>query len=172
MQPNAVSGNVLPSASKAAVAALLALATLVALFAVAVGVLDRVARLDYGTLVTALILCTVAGLALSVAAAWYPPLQSSTTGENRRAFTRLAACASVLLPLETFVEDALVYGWEHGVAFRPGIWWFTIPAQFVVGGLLGLIVAITKRKWMWAIWGVISALCGALWVTAILFWAR
>jgi len=155
---------------RVAVTAVLGLAALVALFVISLGVLDQVARLDYAASVTALILCAAAALAFSATAALYPPLQSSITGENRRCFTKVAAWGSVLLPLETFVEHAFAYIWRNAVDLRSGSWWFTIPAQFVVGGLLGIAVAISTRRWRWAMWGIVITLWGMFWVATILFW--
>jgi hypothetical protein len=164
--------DALTTASRAAVGAVLGLATLVATFVVSAGALYQMARLDYDSTVNSLIGAAAAALLLFSLAVWYSPVQSRVTGQKRTAFIRLAAWSSLLLPLETFIECAIAYKWGHSVAFRSGVWWFTIPSQFIVGGLLGLCVALANHKSLWAIWGIVCTLWGAFWIATVLFWAH
>ena len=166
------SGDALPTFSKAAVAAVLGVATLVVTFVVSVGALYQLSRLDYDSTVDSLIGSAAAAFLLFSLAVWYSPVQSRITDQNRTAFIWLAKWSSLLLPLETFIECAIAYKWGHSVAFRSGVWWFTIPSQFIVGGLLGISVAIANRKWVWGIWGIVCTLWGTFWIATILFWAH
>src|SRR5882757_143492 len=131
-------GDAVTSASKAGVAAVLGLATLVTTFVVSVGALYQAGRLDYESTLNSLIGGAAAALLLSSLAVWYSPFQSRIAGQNRTTFIWLARWSSLLLPLETFIECSIAYKWHQTVAFRSGLWWFTIPTQFIVGGLLGL----------------------------------
>jgi hypothetical protein len=85
-----------------------------------------------------------------------------------RRFTPLtiASWASVLLPVSAILES--------GLFFTMSYWWFLFPAQFVVGGVLGIFVAFSKRRWWWfcAAWGVTATLWGVLWIATATFWAR
>lgn len=163
-------GNALPTLSKTAVAAILGLATLVITFAISVAALDRTERLDYESIANSLIFSVVAALFLFALAQWYSPFQSRVTGDNRKAFMRFAVWASLILPLEAVSEDLTSFKWHHAVAFRRGACWLTLPSQFIVAGLLGLSVAISNRKWILAIWGVICILWGGSWIVTT--WAR
>lgn len=139
------SGDALTTTSKAGVAAVLGVATLVTTFVLSVSTLYQATQLDYESTRNSLVGGTAAAILLFSLAVWYSPVQSRLTGQNRTTFISVAKWASLLLPLETFIEYAIAYKW-HRAGFRTGLWWFTIPTQFIVGGLLGLSVGIANRK--------------------------
>lgn len=139
------------------------LASLVGLFATCVAVLGETKRLDYGSGIAALLACCLAASAVATMG-MFGQLNSYLTGEKRQTFLRVAAWGSVLLPLATFLESAFL--------FTMSFWWFLFPAQFVVGGLPGLAVAILRGRWWFGLWGVIATAWGVLWVATGLFWAK
>jgi len=67
---------------------------------------------------------------------------------------------SIFLPAEAFLESMLIYR---------GAWFLTVPAQFVVGGLLGISLAVLKRGWGWMVWGVFMSCFGTLWAVGLFF---
>jgi hypothetical protein len=72
----------------------------------------------------------------------------------------------VILPLESFGELLLVQ-----LLFpRSGttLWYLRYPAQFVVGGLLGIVAGACKRKWGWVVWGSVAGLYGTFWVLVLI----
>jgi hypothetical protein len=64
---------------------------------------------------------------------------------QRRPFISVATFVSLLLPLAAIAERA---------AFSfTGYWWFAYPAQLLIAGLFGLVVAISRRGWWWLLGG-------------------
>lgn len=164
--------DALTTVAKAGVATTLGLATLVTTFVLSCAALYQVSRLDYDSTRYSLIGGITAAILLFSLVVWYSPLQSTITGQNRTAFIAVATWLSLLLPLETFIECGIGYKWHHAIAFRWGLWWFTMPMQFVVGGLLGIVVAIANRNGVWAAWGVTCSAWGTFWMSTVLFRAR
>ena|ERR1019366_4749668 len=150
--------------AKLGVSVMVGIGSLAASLAASVAVLGQTERLDYGNGVAALIACGVAASVLSVMCV-SGPLHSYMTGEKRQVFLRVAVWASVLLPVAAFLGSAL---W-----FRVGYWWFLVPAQYLVGGVLGIAVAISRGRWWWGLglWGAILVACGVLGAT-VPFWAK
>jgi len=123
--------------AKLGVSVLVGIGSLATSFAASVAVLGQTKRLDYGNGVAALIACGIAAGALSVMCV-FGPLHSYMTGEKRQMFLKVALWASVLLPIAAFLGSAL---W-----IRVGYWWLLVPAQYLVGGVLGVAVAIARGK--------------------------
>lgn len=139
------------------------LALLFLSFTFAVVMLDEVGRLDYDSGVTALIICGVAGL-VGLVAPSVGPVSTYMTGDKRQPFVSLIGWVSILLAIAPFLESAA--GFPTRNMARHASWFFIFfPAHFVVGGLLGLAVAIsgTKLRWIWGLWGMFAlALGGAM----------
>jgi 4-amino-4-deoxy-L-arabinose transferase-like glycosyltransferase len=141
------------------------LASLVVFFTAGVVLLGQTGRLDYHTGISTLLTCCIGGIAVA-ADVGFGPWRPYFTGDRRERFVTIATWASVLLPVATFAETAL--------DFTMGYWWFFFPAQFVVGGLLGIAAASTRSRlwWLRGVWGITAIVCGALWVVTVLFWAK
>src|SRR6516164_8033623 len=105
--------DALTTASRAGIAAMLGVATLVTTFVLSVSAFYQAARLDYESTLNSLVGGTIAAILLFSLAVWYSPFQSRITGQNRMAFISVAKWASLLLPLETFIECAIAYEWHH-----------------------------------------------------------
>jgi len=154
----------LSAPAKLGVSVMVGIASLAAFFAASVGVLGQTRRLDYGNGIAALIACGIAASSLSVMC-MFGPLHSYMTGEKRQMFLRVALWASVVLPIAAFLESAFWSQWAY--------WWFLFPAQYMVGGVLGIAVAISRGRWWWGLglWGAILTACGMLGAT-VPFWAK
>jgi hypothetical protein len=146
------------------VSMLLGLVALVALSFVSLCFLDQVKRLDYANSVNALVLCGLTAVAVFSAIAFYYSLKARVTSESEGRFANIAGWASLLLSIEALIESTLLP--------RGDISWFRFPAQIVIGGLLGISVAVLKHKWGWSVWGIVTSLFGSWWVATILFWAH
>jgi hypothetical protein len=149
--------------AKLGVSVMVGIGSLAASFAASVAVLGQTKSLDYGNGVVALIACGTAAIALSVMCV-FGPLRSYMTGEKRQMFLRVAVWASLLLPIAAFLGSGLWF---------VGYWWFLVPAQYLVGGVLGIAVAISRGRWWWGLglWGAIVTACGLLGAT-VPFWAK
>jgi hypothetical protein len=141
------------------------LASLIVFLTAGVVLLGQTRRLDFGTGIIALLTCCIGAIAVA-AVTGFGPWRPYFTGDKRHRFVTIATWASVVLPIAAFVETALV--------FTMGYWWFFFPAQFVVGGLLGIAAASTRSRlwWLRGVWGIIATIWGVLWVAVVLFWAH
>jgi hypothetical protein len=150
--------------AKIGVSVMVGIGSLAASFATTVAALGQIKRLDYGNGIAALTACGIAASALSVMCV-FGPLHSYMTGEKRQMFLRVAVWASVLLPIAAFLGSAL--------RLRTGCWWFLVPAQYLVGGVLGVAVAISRGRWWWGLglWGAILTAFSVLGAT-VPFWAK
>ena len=120
--------------------------------------------MDYETGIGALLTCCTGAIVVASVAA-FGPYRSYFTGDKRERFVILATWASILLPLMTFVETAS--------ASDIGYWWFAVPAQFIVGGLLGIAAALAggRLRWLRGLWGIVATVWGVMWVATVSFWA-
>lgn len=88
------------------------------------------------------------------------PATRFVTGAERAGFVKLVSWLSVALPVDALIESSFVPHLLHRVDLT---WFLRWPVEFVVAGLLGIVAAISKKRWGWAIWGTVPLLWGILW---------